>query len=122
MDKIIMKNMMFYGFHGAMEEENTLGQRFHIDAILYADLKKAGQTDELTNTLHYGLIFEKIKFVVEKEQYRLIEALAHNICITLLKEYSELDKIQLTVKKPGAPVCGIFDYMAVEITRSREDL
>lgn len=122
MDKIILNNMAFFGYHGAMEEEKSLGQHFYLDATLFLDLKKAGKTDDLQYTMHYGIVYDKIKNIVENERYDLIEALAHNICIQLLNEYSELEKITLMVRKPSAPVRGIFDYMAVEITRTREDL
>ncbi len=122
MDKIIMKNMAFYGYHGVMEEEQSLGQHFFVDAVLFADLKKAGQSDEVNHTLHYGIIYEKIKAIVEKERYNLIEALGHNIGIRLLEEYPELEEIRITIRKPSAPVNGIFDYMGVEITRTRKDI
>ena len=122
MDKIILKNMIFYGFHGAMGEEKVLGQRFFIDAILFLDLKKAGQTDDLQYTSHYGMVYENIKTIVEDERYNLIEALAHHICVNIFNEFTEIEKIQITVRKPSAPVQGIFDYMAVEIIRTREDL
>lgn len=41
MDKIILKNMQFYGFHGLFPEENKLGQRFQVDVELFTDLKKS---------------------------------------------------------------------------------
>lgn len=122
MDKIVMKNMVFFGYHGAMEEEAVIGQRFYVDAELCLDLKNAGQSDDVNQTLHYGLVFEKIKAIVEKERYNLIEALAHRICINLLQEYPLLDEIKAAIRKPSAPVNGIFDYMAVEVTRTREDM
>lgn len=122
MDKIILKNMAFFGYHGASEEENKLGQRFYIDAELFLDLRKAGGSDDLNSTVHYGMAYEKIKEIVEGTRFDLIEALAHNVCLKLLEEHENLEKVQLTVRKPSAPVSGIFDYMAVEVTRTREDL
>lgn len=122
MDKIILSNMSFYAFHGVLEEEKKLGQRFYVDAVLSAELKKAGKTDNVYDTLHYGQVYEEIKKIVEGENYNLIEALAHNICMKLLERFPLLQEIQLTVKKPSAPVQGIFDYVAASITRTREDL
>ncbi|SHJ01972.1 dihydroneopterin aldolase [Parasporobacterium paucivorans] len=119
MDKIILNNMVFHAFHGAMEEEQRLGQLFYLDAVLFVDLKTAGDSDDVNDTIHYGLVYEKIKEIMEKERYNLIEALAQRICSVLLEGYSTLEKIQVTIRKPSAPVAGIFDYMGVEITRTR---
>ena len=47
LDKIYVNKMEFYGYHGVLPEENTLGQRFIVDLVVEADLKQAGLTDEL---------------------------------------------------------------------------
>ncbi len=52
MDKIVMKSLAFFGYHGVMEEEETLGQKFFIDIELYTDLNKAGQSDKVEDTVH----------------------------------------------------------------------
>lgn len=92
-----------------------------MDATLYLNLSDAGKTDDLRKTAHYGLVFETIKRQVETKRYQLIEALAENICSEVLKEFKEIDKIQVQVRKPQAPVVGIFDYMAVELERKRTE-
>lgn len=119
MDKIVMKNMAFFGYHGVMNEEKVLGQKFFIDAQLFADLEKAGQTDNVTDTIHYGMVYALIKDTVENERYDLIEALAERICSRILHDFPGVISITLKVKKPEAPVPGIFDYMGVEIERKR---
>ncbi|SHE46593.1 dihydroneopterin aldolase [Alkalibacter saccharofermentans] len=119
MDKIIMKNMAFFARHGVMDEEKRLGQRFYVDVTLYLDLKEAGITDDLTKTAHYGRIYNKIKDQIENKRYDLIEALAENICLEVLQNFNLIQKMKVQVKKPEAPVEGIFDYMAVEVTRER---
>lgn len=121
MDKIIMKNMAFYGYHGVMEEEKTLGQKFYLDAILYLDLGQAGKTDDLNHTVSYAEVYEIIEGIVKKERFDLIEALAHRICGEILSSFEKIQRLELTVRKPSAPVAGNFDYFAVEIKRSRED-
>ena len=119
MDKIIMKGLIFYGYHGALEEEKMLGQRFIVDAKLYIDLKKAGKTDDLDHTVNYKDIYEVIKGIVENERYNLLEALAERICEDILNSYNAIQKIDVKIKKPETPVAGIFDYFAVQIERGR---
>ena len=47
MDKIVLKNMAFYGYHGNLESEQAQGQRFFVDVEITTDLTKAGQSDLL---------------------------------------------------------------------------
>lgn len=121
MDKILMENMSFYGYHGVLKEEKILGQKFFIDAVLCLPLEKAGETDDLSFSVNYGAVYEIIKEIVTKERFALIEALAERVCREILSSYPLVQKILLRVKKPEAPVEGIFDYFGVEIERSRED-
>lgn len=121
MDKIIMNNMVFYGYHGVLEEEKALGQKFYLDATLYLDLRQAGKTDDLDHTVSYALVYETIENIVIKEKINLLEALAHRICYEILKSFQQIESVELLIKKPGAPVAGSFDYFAVEIKRSMKD-
>ncbi|QXM07177.1 dihydroneopterin aldolase [Crassaminicella indica] len=121
MDKIIMKNLSFYGYHGAMHEENILGQKFFIDIELYVELKKAGMTDNVKDTVHYGEAYSLIRDIVTNKKFHLIEALAENIAGEILKAFPLVQEINVIIKKPEAPVPGIFDYFGVEIRRKRNE-
>ena len=121
MDKIIMKNLAFFGYHGAMCEENTLGQKFFVDVEIYTDLKKAGKSDQVEDTVHYGEAYVLIKDIVEKKTFNLIEALAENIANEVLTSFSKVMEIDVTIRKPEAPVPGIYDYFGVQIRRSRNE-
>lgn len=121
MDKIILKDLGFYGYHGVFEEEKKLGQKFFIDIKLYGDFREAGKNDDLSKSVHYGEVYELVKTIVEDRSYDLLEALAENICKEVLESFDLVEKIKLRVKKPEAPVAGVFDYCGVEIKRGRED-
>ena len=120
MDKIIMKGLIFHGYHGVLEEEKKLGQRFLVDAILYIDLKKAGKTDDLNYTVNYEEVYNMMEKVVRYEQYNLLETLAEKICGDILNSFDIVQKVDVKIKKPEAPVAGIFDYFAVQIERGRK--
>lgn len=119
MDKIVMKSLAFFGYHGVMEEEEKLGQKFFIDIELYTDLNKAGQSDKVDDTVHYGEVYCVVKDIVENKRFKLIEALADNIAESILNDFTPVQGINVVVRKPEAPVPGIFDYVAVEIRRVR---
>ena len=97
MDKIIMKNLAFFGYHGVLKEENVLGQKFFLDIELYADLKKAGIGDDVEDTVNYAEAYEKVKDIVEKKRFNLLEALAEDIAMTILDAFSMVDEICVTV-------------------------
>lgn len=119
MDRIVMKNLAFFGYHGVMEEEKTLGQKFFLDIEIYTELGKAGKSDKVEDTVHYGEVYEIVKNRVETWRFKLIESLAENIAESVLDKFIKVQEINVVVKKPEAPVPGLFDYVAVEIRRSR---
>jgi dihydroneopterin aldolase len=119
MDQIIVRNMVFYGRHGVLAEEKCNAQRFEIDIIIYKDLERAAATDDLAYSVDYSRVFTRVRDIVEKESFNLIETLAVHIGEMILAEFSA-ERIQVTVCKPCAPVDGEFEYFAVKIERSRK--
>lgn len=121
MDKIIMENMAFYGYHGVLQAEKELGQKFFIDAYLSCSLKKAGETDDLNFSVNYGEVYQTIQKIVTTERFHLLEGLAERISGEIFSSYPLVQKLKIRIKKPEAPVPGIFDYFGVEIEREREE-
>lgn len=117
MDKIEIKNLEIFANHGVFPEENILGQKFVISATLYTDTRKAGLTDELTASIHYGEVSHMITKFTKEHTYKLLEALAENLCQMLLQELPLLKMITLRVEKPWAPVALPLETVVVEITR-----
>lgn len=117
MDKIEIKNLEIFANHGVFPEENILGQKFVISATLYTDTRKAGLTDELTASIHYGEVSHMITKFTKEHTYKLLEALAENLCQMLLQELPLLKMITLRVEKPWAPVGLPLETVAVETTR-----
>lgn len=111
--------MAFYGYHGALQEENRLGQRFFVDVTLYLPLEAAGKSDDLAHTVHYGEVFNEIKGIVEGPPFQLLEALAHTIAEKIFSIFSLVQELEIQIRKPEVPIAGILDYAAVEIRRVR---
>ncbi len=117
MDKIEIKNLEIFANHGVFPEENILGQKFVISATLYTDTRKAGLTDELTASIHYGEVSHMITKFTKEHTYKLLEALAENLCQMLLQELPLFKMITLRVEKPWAPVGLPLGTGTMEITR-----
>lgn len=119
-DKIILNQMEFYGYHGVFKEETKLGQRFIVDLQAEVDLAKAGATDDLQYSVNYGQLFSDVKEIVEGEPYKLIEAVAENIAKKLLESYTLIEGLTVRIIKPDPPIPGHYKSVAVEITRKRK--
>ena len=120
MDKIYLNGLQFYGYHGALKEENTLGQTFTVDLVLELDLKEAGTNDDLDATVHYGHVYEAVKAVVEGEPLKLIEAVAERVSEKVLQAFPLIHQLTVKVIKPNPPIPGHYESVAVEMTRGRE--
>lgn len=119
MDKIFMNEMEFYGYHGVFPEETRLGQRFRVSAVIEMDLQPAGCSDELEKTVNYAQVYELCKEIVEGQPYKLIETVAERIAGAILDRFQMVHSTTIKIIKPNPPIPGIYESVAVEITRSR---
>ena len=46
-DEIRIEDLEVFANHGVFPEENTLGQKFVVSAVLFTDTRMAGKTDDL---------------------------------------------------------------------------
>jgi dihydroneopterin aldolase len=121
MDIIKLMNLKFYGYHGVLEEEKKIGQKFIINLELYADLNKACMTDDVNETISYAIVYDIVKNIVENKKFDLIEKLGYEIINEIFKCFDKAEKIMIEVKKPEAPVNGIFDYFSICLERNRNE-
>jgi 7,8-dihydroneopterin aldolase/epimerase/oxygenase len=119
MDKIILEEMEFYGYHGVFSEENTLGQRFRVSLELHLDLRKSGQSDNLKESVNYAEVYDVCKSIVEGKPMNLVEAVAEKIAVSLLESFDIVKSCTITLIKPDPPIPGHYKSVAVEITRSK---
>lgn len=119
MDKIILKGMRIYAFHGVYPTENELGRYFEIDAELFLSLGKAAARDDLEKSVNYASVFGVIKEEFTKEKYRLIETAAVRLTEAILARFP-VEKVIIRVRKPAPPLEGHADYAEVQVERSRQ--
>ncbi|RLQ82878.1 dihydroneopterin aldolase [Planomicrobium sp. Y74] len=117
MDYIHLNEMEFYGYHGVFPEEMKLGQRFRLTVSLAVDLKKAGETDGLEHTVHYGEVYSVCQSVIEGNPKKLLEAVAESLAAEILSTFSLVKGIRIQLIKPDPPIPGHYKSVAVDITR-----
>ena len=119
LDKIIIKNLKLYAYHGVLPEEKELGQFFLLDLIIYTSFNKVVVNDSIENAINYAKVIEYVKIKFIEKKFNLIESAANFLCVSLLKKFQKIDKITITLKKPNAPINAEFSYAAVEVTKYR---
>jgi dihydroneopterin aldolase len=119
MDAIYLNGLEFYAYHGALEEENQLGQRFSADLVLYLSTKEAGETDDLSKTVNYAEVYEVVKSILDGPPVQLVETLCERIAAALLAQFALVKQVRVRVNKPNPPIPGILAGVAVEIVRGR---
>lgn len=120
MDTIRLKNMVFYGYHGVTEAEKETGRRFEVDCELKIDIAEPGDTDELTDTVDYSAVYDKIEAIVTGKAFALVERLVAEIARALLDAFPVYE-VTLRVRKVIPPIAGQIDCIEVEVTRAQPD-
>lgn len=116
-DKIVIRDLEVFAFHGVFQGEKSVGQKFLISLELSLDLSLASKTNDLTKSVHYGELCEKVEIEFRKESYDLIETACEKICEFILLEYDIVNEVKVTVKKPWAPIHKSLDTVFIEMTR-----
>ena len=120
-DAIELRGIHCYGYHGRHPEERRLGQRFTVDLDLRLDLSPAGVNDDLERGVDYSAVIRLARSIVEGESYELIETVAERLAQAILRDFSAVIDISVSVHKPNAPVAGApVDDIAVRIHRARK--
>ena len=122
LDEIIIRDMEAFGYHGVLEEEKGLGQKFLVSANIRLDASKAIKEDKCEYTVDYGKVCKRINEIVGLERYDLIEALAGRIAEVILLEFAPVKNVIVEVKKPWAPVKVSLDTASVRIERGWHDV
>lgn len=116
MDRVILKGMQFYGYHGVSPMERELGGRFVVDVELYLDLQRAGREDDISLTVDYSQVFGLVKEKITCRSYNLLEAAAEEISNSILENFPVFEVV-VRIKKINTGLEGAYEYMGVEIKR-----
>ena len=117
MDKIKIQNLEVFARHGVFKEENALGQKFLINAVLYTDTHRAGQTDKMEDSINYSDACHFMTEFMQGYTFKLIESAAERLAEAMLLEIQRLHAVDLEIKKPWAPIGLPIETVSVEITR-----
>lgn len=120
MDKIIIDSLRIFAYHGVNPEEQEDGQFFILDIEADMPLSKAGESDDIDDTVSYAQMIKYARRVFTAQKDRLIERAARRVADALLEEFPPLSGVRVTCKKPDAPMKADFAFAAVSIYRERQ--
>ncbi len=116
-DEITLTGLRVFGRHGVYSDERRDGQDFVVDVTMLLDTRRAAETDDVADTVHYGEVAEQVAEIVGGEPVNLLETLAARIADRLLADFG-LRLVRVTVHKPSAPIPLTFADVSVSITRA----
>jgi len=121
LERIIIKDLRLFGYHGCNPEEKQNGQNFVLDIVISADKKWLDMRDNLEDTLNYAHIVKFVTKIFTAEHFNLIETVCCCLCYRTMFHFKNITEITVTVKKPEAPMNADFGYVAAEKTVRRDE-
>jgi len=118
LDQILIRDLQFRCIVGVDQDERRDKQDVVAQITLHADLRKAGRTDAIEDTVDYRSLKKEILHMAEDSRFYLIEALAESIARICLAR-DRVARVEVTVEKPGA--LRFARMVGVRIVRSRDD-
>jgi dihydroneopterin aldolase len=104
------------GTHGVLAEERDRAQPFEVDVYLDVDLRAAGASDDLADTLDYGTIATQVAALIAGESHALLERLASRIASELLAD-RRVASVTVDVRKLRPPVPVDLAWAGVRVVR-----
>jgi FolB domain-containing protein len=116
MDQVIIRDLRVRAIIGVYAHERQEPQDILINLTLYSDLRKAGESDDLADSIDYAMVAEKVRAHAEGVGRFTVEALASDLAGICL-QIPNVNGVRVRVEKPGAvPFC---KSVGVEIERRR---
>lgn len=120
MDRILIDDLRVLTIIGALPHERELAQPLRIDLAIGLDLRNAGRSDELNDTVHYGLVCERVVEMARSSKDILLERLAAKVADVVL-EFDLVEQVDVTITKLRPPVPETVESTSVVISRTRAE-
>jgi len=119
-DVILLEGIQVPAALGVTAAERRMRRPVRLDLEVERDLRAAGRSDSIRQTIHYKRVFEVVEDVAANQQHKLVEALADRIARAVLAKF-DADSVTVCVRKP-TPIAGVLESAGVRVTRRREDI
>lgn len=100
MDTIFLSEVKVQTKLGVPDWERMVEQTIILDIEIDYDLSKACTSDDVADTIDYGKVVGRIRETLQKNSFKLVEALAEHVCQLILSEFNAA-KVKVKVAKPA---------------------
>jgi 7,8-dihydroneopterin aldolase/epimerase/oxygenase len=118
-DLILLEGIQVPAALGVTAAERRMRRPVLLDIAVARDLRAAGRSDRIGQTIHYQRIYEVVEDVAANQEHKLVEALGERIAQAILSKF-DAEAVTVTVRKPK-PIAGVLEHAGVRITRSQKD-
>ncbi len=115
MSSIHLKDIRVYANHGCLSEEEKIGSDYLVNLTIKCDLLRAAVTDSLTDTVDYV----HLNSIIKEEmaiRAKLLENVGQRIIDRVLKQFSKITFVSVTVSKLNPPIGGDVEAVSVTMT------
>ena len=119
MDKIYLKNIKIYAYHGCLEEEKKIGSDYLVNLIVHADLSLSCESDELKDTVDYVALLDIVKNQMKKRA-NLLENVADRVVNKIISQFPSVKKAVVKIAKLNPPINGSIDEVVIRREKKRE--
>ena len=119
MDKIYLKNIKIYAYHGCMEEEKKIGSDYLVNLIVHADLSLSCESDELKDTVDYVALLDIVKNQM-KMRANLLENVADRVVNKIISKFPSVRRAVVKIAKLNPPINGNIDEVVIRREKKRE--
>lgn len=119
-DRIELRGLRVVGTHGVLTEERERAQPFEVDLDLVVDLRPAGVSDALADTVDYGAVVDTVATTVSgPRSFALLEALAWHVADAVLDVDHRINGVTVALRKLRPPLAVDIDTVGVRVVRTR---
>ena len=119
MDAIIIEGLKVDTVVGCFNWERQNIQPLMLDLTLQTNLEQASNSDELEDTMNYAEICEISAKVIQEAQPKLIEHAAKLVINALFTQFSAIESIIITIRKPA--IIPQANSVGIRLERHRND-
>ena len=119
-DCIEIRDLMVRTIVGINDEERGNRQDVVINLTIWSDLRDSGRTDDIDDTINYRTLAKLVIELGEESSFFLVEKLGTESAMLSLEFSGSIERIRVTVEKPGA--IRFARSVGVTIERTRDDL
>ncbi len=119
MDYLSIKDLEIYANHGVFQSEKELGQKFLVSLKMGYNMKKGATSNDLKESIHYGILSNEVYDYFRSESIDLIETVAYRLVEFIFEKYKIVRELTVEIKKPWAPINLPLDTVKVTISRKK---